>query len=122
MPTNKPLCETTPLEMGRSPRRSEPSDHDTQGSRSLSVSPRDGLAPGADGACAGDGDFSMWDVADPDAGAKAALDLFGPSAAMTAAAEAAFTARYAGREADFRFWFAVFIRLRGIPADDGNAL
>ncbi|WP_265517913.1 hypothetical protein [Nitratireductor luteus] len=57
-----------------------------------------------------DAALTLWDIADPEEAAAAARDLYGPAAA-TAAASAAFTARYAGREADFRFWFEVFVKL-----------
>ncbi|MCT7374725.1 hypothetical protein [Chelativorans salis] len=64
-----------------------------------------------------DAEFTFWDLADPEEAAVAARDLYGPAAA-TAAASAAFTARYGGREADFRFWFQVFVKL---SADDERA-
>lgn len=57
-----------------------------------------------------DAEFTLWDVADPEAAVVVARDLYGPGAA-TAAASAAFTARYGGQEADFRFWFEVFVKL-----------
>ncbi|WP_265519169.1 hypothetical protein [Nitratireductor luteus] len=122
MSANKSSGEKELREMARPPRRSKPPGQNAEDSRLLPAAPQEGSAPGsASGAGAGDGGFSMWGLADPDAAARAALDLFGPSTAATAAAEAAFTARYAGREADFRFWFATFIRLRGLAADDGKA-
>jgi hypothetical protein len=61
-----------------------------------------------------DAEFTFWDLAEPEEAAVAARDLYGPAAA-TAAASATFTARYGGREADFRFGFEVFVQL---SADD----
>lgn len=58
------------------------------------------------------GEVTLWDFADPKEAADAAVDLYGPDASK-AAASAAFTARYAGRKADFQFWFAVFKELLG---------
>lgn len=60
---------------------------------------------------AGDNPLTLWHFADPSEAVNAALALYGPKAAL-AAASAAFTARYAGREDDFRFWFAVFSQLK----------
>ncbi|WP_306030186.1 hypothetical protein [Stappia sp. MMSF_3263] len=57
-----------------------------------------------------DAELTLWDLADPEEAAAAARDLYGPAAA-TAAASVAFAARYAIREADFRFWFEVFVKL-----------
>lgn len=57
------------------------------------------------------GSLTLWDFADPDEAAKAALDIYGPDA-MTAAAHCALTARFDGRERDYRFWVAVFSQLK----------
>ncbi|WP_292097416.1 hypothetical protein, partial [Mesorhizobium sp.] len=59
----------------------------------------------------GDNPLTLWHFADPSEAVDAALALYGSNAAL-AAASAAFTARYAGRQDDFRFWFAVFLQLR----------
>ncbi|MCT7378248.1 hypothetical protein [Chelativorans salis] len=60
---------------------------------------------------AGDGDLTLWDIGDPAEAADAAVATYGPKASL-AAASAAFTARYAGRDTDFRFWFTVFSELQ----------
>lgn len=60
---------------------------------------------------AGSGPLALWHFADPSDAVDAAIDLYGSKASL-AAASAAFTARYAGRDEDFRFWFAVFSQLR----------
>lgn len=57
------------------------------------------------------GDMTLWDFADPAEAVDKAVAMYGAKAS-TAVASAAFTARYAGREADFRFWFTVFEELR----------
>ncbi|UUP17072.1 hypothetical protein [Nitratireductor thuwali] len=61
-----------------------------------------------------DTELTLRDIADPEEAAVVARNLYGRGAA-TAAASAAFTARYGGQEADFRFWFEVFVKL---SADD----
>lgn len=58
------------------------------------------------------GSLTVWNFADPNEAAKAALDVYGSDAA-TAAAHCALTAHFDGRERDFRFWFAVFSQLKG---------
>ena len=63
-------------------------------------------------------DTTLWTFASPGAAAHAAVELYGSSAA-TAAAYCALTARYDGRNPDYRFWFAVFKLLR---ASDGAPL
>ncbi len=55
--------------------------------------------------------LTLWNFADPSEAVDAAIALYGSRASL-AAASAAFTARYAGREDDFRFWFTVFSQLR----------
>ncbi|BAV52623.1 Uncharacterized protein MLTONO_p0153 (plasmid) [Mesorhizobium loti] len=56
------------------------------------------------------GDFAFWDVAQPEEAVKAALDLYGPNA-VTAAAHCTLTARFDGRDRDYRFWSEVFTKL-----------
>ncbi|MET3523922.1 hypothetical protein [Mesorhizobium abyssinicae] len=60
---------------------------------------------------AGGNPLTLWHFADPSEAVDAAIALYGSGASL-AAASAAFTARYAGRDDDFRFWFAVFSQLR----------
>ncbi|MBZ9761760.1 hypothetical protein LB553_12870 [Mesorhizobium sp. CA8] len=60
---------------------------------------------------AGGNPLALWHFAKPSEAVDAAIALYGSRASL-AAASAAFTARYAGREDDFRFWFAVFSQLR----------
>ncbi|AZO07803.1 hypothetical protein EJ074_00685 [Mesorhizobium sp. M3A.F.Ca.ET.080.04.2.1] len=60
---------------------------------------------------AGGNRLTLWHFANPSEAADAAIALYGSGASL-AAASAAFAARYAGREDDFRFWFTVFSRLR----------
>lgn len=60
---------------------------------------------------AGGNPLTLWQFADPSEAVAAAIALYGSRASL-AAASAAFTARYAGREDDFRFWFTVFSQLR----------
>jgi len=55
--------------------------------------------------------LTLWHFADPSEAVDAAIALYGSTAPL-AAASAAFTARYANREDDFRFWFTVFSLLR----------
>ncbi|UVK50258.1 hypothetical protein DBIPINDM_007572 (plasmid) [Mesorhizobium sp. AR02] len=55
-------------------------------------------------------DVTLWDLADPDEAVKAALEVYGPSAA-SAAADCALTAHFDGRDRDYRFWSAVFSKL-----------
>ncbi|WP_163266203.1 hypothetical protein [Chelativorans alearense] len=57
------------------------------------------------------GEMSLWDLTDPIEAMDSVIALYGSKASL-AAASAAFTARYAGREADFRFWYTVFTHLR----------
>jgi hypothetical protein len=61
---------------------------------------------------AGGDPLTLWHFANPSEAVDAAIALYGSRASL-AAASAAFTARYAGREDDFRFWFTVFSQLRG---------
>ncbi|WP_353646796.1 hypothetical protein [Mesorhizobium sp. WSM2239] len=66
-----------------------------------------------DALCAGDAgnsNLTVWELADPEAAALAALDIYGSSAA-TAAAWCALTAHFDGREGDYRFWCRVFSKL-----------
>ncbi|MBZ9994075.1 hypothetical protein [Mesorhizobium sp. BH1-1-4] len=60
---------------------------------------------------AGGDPLTLWHFASPSEAVDAAIALYGSRASL-AVASAAFTARYAGREDDFRFWFAVFSQLR----------
>lgn len=60
---------------------------------------------------AGGNPLTLWHFADPSEAVDAAIALYGSRASL-AAASAAFTARYAGCEDDFRFWFTVFSQLR----------
>lgn len=69
---------------------------------------------------AGGGPLALWHFADPSEAVDAAIDLYGSKASL-AAASAAFTARYAGRDDDFRFWFAVFAQLRQREDEDPSA-
>ncbi|KQU95522.1 hypothetical protein ASD12_23725 [Mesorhizobium sp. Root102] len=59
---------------------------------------------------AGIGNLTLWELADPDAMARAAIELYGPRAA-TAAAHCALTAHFDGRTGDYRFWCSVFSEL-----------
>lgn len=59
---------------------------------------------------AGIGELTLWELADPDAAAQAAIELYGSSAA-TAAAHCALTAHFDGRTGDYRFWCTVFSEL-----------
>ncbi|WP_265519619.1 hypothetical protein [Nitratireductor luteus] len=59
----------------------------------------------------GSGEMTLWNFADPAEAVDITASLYGSKASL-AAASAAFTARYAGREADFRFWFTVFAELQ----------
>lgn len=61
---------------------------------------------------AGENWLTLWQLAKPSEAVDAAIAMYGSRASL-AAASAAFTARYAGREDDFQFWFAVFSQLRG---------
>ena len=69
---------------------------------------------------AGGGPLALWHFADPSEAVDAAISLYGSKASL-AAASAAFTARYAGRDDDFRFWFAVFSELRRRDDQDASA-
>ena len=69
---------------------------------------------------AGGDPLVLWHFADPSEAVAAAIDLYGSKASL-AAASAAFTARYAGRDDDFRFWFAVFSQLRQQEDQDLSA-
>ncbi|WP_292442261.1 hypothetical protein, partial [Mesorhizobium sp.] len=55
--------------------------------------------------------LALWELSNPQAASEAAIALYGSSAA-TAAAWCAVSARCDGREADYRFWLAVFAQLR----------
>ncbi|RWL77971.1 MAG: hypothetical protein EOR69_28515 [Mesorhizobium sp.] len=57
--------------------------------------------------------LNLWDFADPNEAANAALDVYGPDT-ITAAAHCALSAHFDGRERDYRFWFAVFSKLNGV--------
>ena len=57
--------------------------------------------------------LALWELSNPQAATEAAIALYGPSAA-TAAAWCALCARSDGREADYRFWLAVFVQLRKV--------
>ena len=54
---------------------------------------------------------SFWDLADPGRAARELYRLYGPDALRTAAV-CAVTANADGHDEDYRFWFAVFRRLR----------
>ncbi|UCI31999.1 hypothetical protein [Mesorhizobium sp. B4-1-4] len=73
---------------------------------------------------AGGNRLTLWHFANPSEAVDAAIALYGAKASL-AAASAAFTARYAGREDDFRFWFIVFSQLRRRdgqePSEDPSA-
>ena len=69
---------------------------------------------------AGGGPLAFWHFADPSEAVDAAIELYGSKASL-AAASAAFTARYAGRDDDFRFWLAVFSQLRQQEDQDLSA-
>ncbi|TGT71828.1 MULTISPECIES: hypothetical protein [unclassified Mesorhizobium] len=69
---------------------------------------------------AGGSPLAFWHFADPSDAVDAAIELYGSKASL-AAASAAFTARYAGRDEDFRFWFTVFSRLRQRENADPSA-
>jgi hypothetical protein len=56
-------------------------------------------------------ELALWKRAGTEAAAEAAVAIHGPLASL-AAAWCAFIARYDGRNDDYRFWFAVFLRLR----------
>ena len=58
---------------------------------------------------------SFWDLASPEHGAKQLEELYGPGAAK-AASECAAAAREDDRDEDYRFWTAVFARLRPTSA------
>ena len=62
------------------------------------------------------GEISVWEGFDPDAAMQAAIALYGPRA-VTAAAHCAFAAWCDCREADYRFWFSIFLRLGGGDED-----
>ena len=55
-------------------------------------------------------ELTLWDLTNPDAAVRAALALYGSSAA-TAAAHCALTAHFDGRTRDYRFWCTVFHEL-----------
>ncbi|WP_292668562.1 hypothetical protein [Mesorhizobium sp.] len=55
--------------------------------------------------------LALWELSNPQAATEAAIALYG-SSATTAAAWCAVSARCDGREADYRFWLAVFAQLR----------
>ncbi|ETA72363.1 MULTISPECIES: hypothetical protein [Mesorhizobium] len=55
--------------------------------------------------------LKLSDLVKPDAALQAAMDLYGVDA-TTAVAHCALTARYDGREADYRFWCEVFRQLK----------
>ena len=67
--------------------------------------------PNCEDILAGDDPLTLWHFASPSEAVEAAVALYGSKASL-AAASAAFTARYANREDDFRFWFTVFSQLR----------
>lgn len=53
---------------------------------------------------------SFWDLAIPEQGAHAVVELFG-TAAMAEAIRLALEARAAGDEDNYRFWTAVYARV-----------
>ncbi|CDX21374.1 conserved hypothetical protein [Mesorhizobium plurifarium] len=56
--------------------------------------------------------LDVWDFANPDEAANAALEVYGADA-ITAAAHCALNAHFDGRERDYRLWLAVFSKLGG---------
>jgi len=58
------------------------------------------------------GSPDVWDFADPNEAANAALEIYGADA-ITAAAHCALNAHFDGRERDYRLWLAVFSKLGG---------
>lgn len=54
---------------------------------------------------------SFWDLASPEQAARTLAGLYGPDAAR-AAADCALAAADDDRDEDYRFWLAVFARLR----------
>lgn len=55
--------------------------------------------------------LDIWDFADPDEAANAALEVYGADA-ITAAAHCALNAHFDGRERDYRLWLKVFLQLK----------
>lgn len=55
--------------------------------------------------------LNFWDFGDPGEAANAALKVYGTDA-VTAAARCALNAHFDVRDRDYRFWFAVFLRLK----------
>ncbi|TPI27665.1 hypothetical protein FJW08_23475 [Mesorhizobium sp. B3-2-1] len=66
---------------------------------------------------AGGNPLTLWHFGSPSEAVDAAVGLYGSKASL-AAASAAFSARYAGREDDFQFWFTVFSQLRQQERDE----
>jgi hypothetical protein len=58
---------------------------------------------------------SFWDIATPEQAAWACVELYGPDAAL-AAAHCGLAAYGDDRDDDYRFWYAVFARLRAVEA------
>ncbi|WEX91548.1 hypothetical protein PZN02_006374 (plasmid) [Sinorhizobium garamanticum] len=56
---------------------------------------------------------------DPERAIEVAIELYGKDA-TTAVAYCALDAYTDRREADYRFWFAIFAHLRGIPLSDSK--
>ncbi|QND61451.1 hypothetical protein HB778_29050 [Mesorhizobium huakuii] len=64
--------------------------------------------------------MTLWDFANPDEAAKAAVHVYGADA-TAAGAHCALAAHFDGRERDYRFWFAVFTKLNGTGSQSTKA-